>query len=128
MDPSKILAKIKYHLLAHIEEDIIRFGPLVGVATETFESFNAVFRSCSILSNHLAPSRDIAHQLARQESVKHRLSGGWWADSDGEWIQASPKVRKFMVSNPVLQVLCGWTPEKRLFPGLNNNFLCAAQS
>jgi len=30
IDPSKIIAKIKYHLLAHLRADIIRFGPLVG--------------------------------------------------------------------------------------------------
>ncbi|KAJ6494368.1 hypothetical protein C8R45DRAFT_771753, partial [Mycena sanguinolenta] len=54
------VTKIKYHLLTHTDEGVIQFGPLIGVATENFESFNGVFRFCSILSNHLAPSRDIA--------------------------------------------------------------------
>ncbi|KAJ3002074.1 hypothetical protein NUW54_g6045 [Trametes sanguinea] len=42
MDPSKMLEKIKLHLLAHLREDIRRFGPLVGVCSESFECFNAV--------------------------------------------------------------------------------------
>ncbi|KAJ6514022.1 hypothetical protein DFH09DRAFT_1099773 [Mycena vulgaris] len=73
IDPSKIVFKIKYHLLVHTDEDLVQFGPLVGVITKIFESFNVVFRHCSVLSNHLAPSRDIARQSADQEGLKHRL-------------------------------------------------------
>jgi hypothetical protein len=109
IDPSKIIAKIKYHLLAHLRADIIRFGPLVGVATEVFECFNAIFRYCSILSNHLAPSCDIAYQLAAQEMVKHILSGGWWAMKSGGWTRPGPAVQKFISTDPVLQTLIGWT-------------------
>ncbi|KAF9464228.1 hypothetical protein BDZ94DRAFT_1355980 [Collybia nuda] len=121
IDPTKIGAKIKYHLLSHIREDIIRFGPMVGVATEVFESFNAIFRYCLILSNHLAPSRDIAYQLANQESIKHFLSGGWWA-ANGGWVQPSSNVRMFMMQNPFLAVLYGQSggeptiPEKKHLP------------
>jgi hypothetical protein len=78
IDPSKIITKIKYHLLVHADADVVRFGPLIGLASEGFESYNGVFRFCSILSNHLAPSRDIAIQLADQEGLKHRLTGGFW--------------------------------------------------
>ncbi|KAJ7136616.1 hypothetical protein C8R44DRAFT_828518 [Mycena epipterygia] len=109
VDPTKILSKIKLHLLSHAEGDIIAFGPLVGVATEIFECFNAVFRFCSILSNHLAPSRDIALQLADQEGLKHRLTGGWWPTPEGEWVRAGPGVRAFLETRPVLQRLVGWT-------------------
>lgn len=119
MDPSKIIAKIKLHLLAHTEQDILEFGPLIGVATEVFECFNAVFRFCSILSNHLAASRDIAIQLADQEALKHRLTGGWWpCKSTGDWIQAGPEVRHFLEAKPVLQGLIGWTDNKPLDPGM----------
>jgi hypothetical protein len=76
IDPSKIISKIKYHLLGHVQEDVICFGPLVGITTEVFECFNTIFQYCSILSNHHAPSQDIAHQLAEQETLKHLLFGG----------------------------------------------------
>jgi hypothetical protein len=108
IDPSKIISKIKYHLLGHLREDIIRFGPLVGVATEVFECFNAIFRHCSILSNHLGPSRDIAHQLAEQETVKHLLSGGWWVVKDGGWASSGFSICNFITANKVLQALIGW--------------------
>ncbi|KAF8905268.1 hypothetical protein CPB84DRAFT_1845065 [Gymnopilus junonius] len=109
IDPSKIISKIKLHLLIHLKEDIHRFGPLVGVATENFECFNAIFRYCSIYSNHLAPSRDIAFQLARQEVLKHRLTGGWSPTPEGEWHQPGPSVRNFIHAHPTLQALVGWT-------------------
>ncbi|KAF8887471.1 hypothetical protein CPB84DRAFT_1816628 [Gymnopilus junonius] len=48
-------------------------------------NFNSIFHACSIVSNHLAPSCDIANQLAWQETVKHLLSGGWWQDKQEEW-------------------------------------------
>jgi hypothetical protein len=49
----------------------------MGAATEIFESFNTIFRYYSILSNHLAPSHDIAVQLRDQGGLKHCLTGGW---------------------------------------------------
>jgi hypothetical protein len=101
--------KIKYHLLTHLREDIIRFGPLLGMATETYEAFNAVFRACSVLSNHLAPSRDIAQQLARQESLRHILSGGFWChDKNGYFKHAGPLVIDFLPKHAFLQNLLGY--------------------
>jgi hypothetical protein len=100
--------KIKYHLLAHLREDIIRFGPLLGVATETYEAFNAVFRFCSVLSNHLAPSRDIAMQLADQESLRHILSGGYWRDKNGNFKCAGLLVVNFLPKHAFLQNLLGY--------------------
>ncbi|KAJ6629947.1 hypothetical protein B0H10DRAFT_1939561 [Mycena sp. CBHHK59/15] len=44
INPSKIITKIKYHLLMHIDNDTVQFGPLVGVTMEIYESFNAIFR------------------------------------------------------------------------------------
>src|SRR5271156_3145215 len=113
IDPSKMTAKLKLHLLVHLKADILRFGPLVGVATETFECFNAIFRFCSIYSNHLAPSRDIAFQLASQEVLKYCLTGGWWPAGNGEWKRAGPSVRNFIHDHLTLQALVGWTSNEK---------------
>ncbi|KAJ6542998.1 hypothetical protein B0H19DRAFT_1311111 [Mycena capillaripes] len=118
IDPSKIVSKVKYHLLVHTDEDVVDFGPLVGVITEGFESFNTVFRHCSVLSNRLAPSRDIARQLADQEGLKHRLTGGWWCSARNEkWLHAGSGVTSFLAEHPVLQKLLGWTDPKLLKHG-----------
>ncbi|KAJ7792328.1 hypothetical protein B0H13DRAFT_1935744 [Mycena leptocephala] len=112
IDPSKMITKVKTHLLTHAPTDVRLFGPLLGAITEAFESFNAVFRSCSILSNHRAPSRDIAIQLASQEGVKHRVAGGMWPlkGKDDEIIWAG-------VDEPILQRLLGWKKAELLAPG-----------
>ncbi|KAJ7448584.1 hypothetical protein FB451DRAFT_1053799 [Mycena latifolia] len=117
IDPTKIITKNKLHIMTHTKTDILRHGPLVGVATEGFEGYNGVFRFCSIFSNHLAPSRDIAHQLAKQEGLKHRLTGGWWLDEIGQWVQAGSAVRDFLVARPILQALLGWTDPEPLKQG-----------
>ncbi|XP_006462267.1 hypothetical protein AGABI2DRAFT_47524, partial [Agaricus bisporus var. bisporus H97] len=130
IDPSKIIKKIKYHLLVHVREDIARFGPLVGVITEGYESFNSVFRACSILSNHQAPSRDIAYQLARQETVKHLLSGAqWYSQSAREWKPSGTAIRTFVSTNATLKSLYGWPEvEPPLIAGESNLMLHAQQS
>ena len=112
-------SKLKLHLLVHLKSDILRFGPLVGLSTEVFECFNAIFRFCSIFSNHLAPSRDIALQLASQEALKHRLTGGWWPTENGEWGRPGPSVREFMHSHPTLQALVGWVSTEPLVNGMS---------
>jgi hypothetical protein len=108
-DPSKMTMKIKLHLLTHTPQDSRRFGPLLGPITELFESFNAVFRYASISSNHLAPSRDIALSLAAQESLKHRITGGWWRHSPpgkpSIWVQAGHGVRSMIEYESLLQRL-----------------------
>lgn len=117
VDPSKIITKIKLHLLTHMDNDVVRFGPLIGCASEHYESFNGVFRKCSILSNHQAPSRDIALQFAGQEGFKHILTGGWWYTGE-EWVSAGSGVRTFLVAHPLLQKLLGWASGAQLKHGV----------
>lgn len=93
---------------------------MVGVCTEGFEAYNAVFRYCSILSNGLAPSRDIARQLSDQEGLKHRLSGGSWQRGDRRWVTAGYSVREMLVKQPVMQKLIGWTLPDVMITGAPN--------
>lgn len=74
--PRKIIAKAKLHMLVHLADDVKRFGPLVGVSTERFESFNAVFRASSVHSNRHNPSKDIAWDQIGGEWVKYLMSDG----------------------------------------------------
>ncbi|KAF8134135.1 hypothetical protein K438DRAFT_1911731 [Mycena galopus ATCC 62051] len=97
IDPSKIITKIKFHLLVHAPDDVSQFGPLIGVATEIFESFNG---------------------LADQEGLKHRLTGGQWpADVDRNWVQAGSGVTGFLAKHPIFQRLIGWAEQKLIKHG-----------
>ena len=116
LDPAKILVKIKLHMLAKIGNDIRRRGPAVRFSTEVFECFNAIFRMCSILSNHQAPSRDIAVKFTDLERVKQILSGGYWYQDDG-WTQAGRDVRTLLRRTPILQRHLGWTAAPIWHPG-----------
>lgn len=116
LDPARIIVKSKLHILIHIESDIRRLGPAVRFSTEIFECFNAVFRMCSVLSNHQAPSRDIAYKLADLDRVKHILGGGFWLEG-GVFIQAGKDVRGLMTRSPIIQRHLGWTPPRKFTPG-----------
>jgi len=60
IDPNRIISKPKLHIFTHLPEDVRWFGPAALYEVEAFEASNQVFRQCSILSNHHAPSHDIA--------------------------------------------------------------------
>ncbi|THU75815.1 hypothetical protein K435DRAFT_706355, partial [Dendrothele bispora CBS 962.96] len=118
VDPRRIITKIKLHVLTHLPEDIRRFGPAVIFATEVFECFNAVFRLCSILSNHLAPSRDIALALGGMERFKHIISGGYWRDVEtNRYICAGVAIREFFKKNQHVQRQLGWADDSKITPG-----------
>jgi hypothetical protein len=116
LDPSKILIKIKLHMLVHLPSQIRRRGPAVRFSTEVFECFNAVFRMCSVLSNHQAPSRDIAVKFADLDRVKHILSGGFW-QQDSEWVCAGKDVRRLLRKTTIIQKHLGWAPPPSWRPG-----------
>lgn len=118
IEPSKMITKPKLHLLTHLTDDIRRYGPLVGEATETFECYHYIFRFCSVLSNHQAPSRDIALQLADQEGFKQRVTGGWWPDGSGDWKRSGPGVRGSLKKYPTLRNNLGWADNIVIPPGL----------
>ncbi|OJD09947.1 hypothetical protein ACJ73_10004 [Blastomyces percursus] len=102
LEPKRILDKVKIHLLCHLPEDIIRFGPAVGFSTERFESYNAVFRKSSIYSNRLNPSRDIAYAHSSQERMKYMLLGGFLNGATSEWKRAGYCVLNCIKHSPLL--------------------------
>ncbi|KAI0682681.1 hypothetical protein BC835DRAFT_1424141 [Cytidiella melzeri] len=117
-DPRRIITKAKLHILTHLVNNIRRFGPAILYSTEVFECWNAVFRMCSILSNHLAPSRDIATTLGGMERFKHQVSGGWWKDGKGGYIRAGKNVREFLRCSPELQRRLGWADTSNVEAGI----------
>ncbi|CAD6909930.1 unnamed protein product [Tilletia controversa] len=58
------------------------FGPLFTVASERFESFNAVVRQASIMSNRKRPSRDITRRIAVQETIRDALAEAVYFDPE----------------------------------------------
>ncbi|KAJ7230002.1 hypothetical protein GGX14DRAFT_344444 [Mycena pura] len=118
VDPLRIIVKIKLHLLAHIPDDIRRFGPAIRFSTEVHEAYNAVFRLCSINSNHLAPSRDISRKFASMDRTKHLLSGGFfWEPTMDRWVQPGSAVLAVLRDDPVFQRHLGWVPVDHIEAG-----------
>ncbi|KAJ6628600.1 hypothetical protein B0H10DRAFT_1777756, partial [Mycena sp. CBHHK59/15] len=72
------LTKPKFHVILHLPAHIRCFGPAMLFATEGFESFNAIIRSCSVHSNQHAPSHDIASRMAKGNRIQHLLSTGFF--------------------------------------------------
>ncbi|KAG8783118.1 hypothetical protein FRC12_020072 [Ceratobasidium sp. 428] len=89
MDPGRIVSKQKLHLLTHLVDDIRNHGPAIRYSTEVFECYNSVFRMCSVLSNHQAPSQDICEKMKDMERFRHIATGGYWLDSNGTPMCAS---------------------------------------
>jgi hypothetical protein len=121
IDPAKIIDKMKLQVLPHLADDIRRFGPAIRYSTEIFECYNAIFRLCSVLSNHQAPSHDIANKFASMDCLKHMLSGGYWEEDD-QWISAGRKVRLILHQDPFIQHHLGWAPFKKPAVGMECSF------
>jgi hypothetical protein len=123
IDPNRIITKLKLHVLTHLRDDVRRFGPPALYEVEVFEASNQVFRQCSVLSNHHAPSRDIATTMARMERFKHIISGGWWwNEATKSPAQAGKHIVKDFGSNKFLQSHLGWTPDQQHSPGTHCPF------
>ncbi len=70
----------------------------------------------SVLSNHQAPSRDIALKNSELDRVKHILSGGFWSQAD-HWVQGGRGVVRLLKEAPILQRHLGWVSPHSLVPG-----------
>ncbi|KAF8170969.1 hypothetical protein K438DRAFT_1982253 [Mycena galopus ATCC 62051] len=116
--PSILISKPKFHFLLHLPFFIRRFGPAVLFSTERYEAYNAVFRLCSIYSNRMTPSRDIAWSFAGIDRVKHIVTGGWWKDSrDQTWMCASPRVLRHILEHPEMAAMVGLPTKAEYEPG-----------
>jgi len=82
INPSKIINKMKLQILPNLVENFCHFGPAIRYSMGIFECFYTIFCLCSVLSNHQAPSHDIASKFASMDSLKHMLSRGYWTSSD----------------------------------------------
>ena len=113
--PSIIISKPKFHFLVHLPMFIKRFGPALLYSTEHYESFNHIFRLCSIHSNKKAPSRDICRAFALQDTVKHIVTGGYWYDkSKYKWVRAGKMILDNMDS---CGDYVGYKRDRVLIPG-----------
>jgi hypothetical protein len=116
--PSILISKPKFHFLLHLPFFIRRFGPAVLFSTERYEAYNAVFRACSIYSNRLTPSRDIAWSFAGIDRVKHIVTGGWWKDSRTQkWTCANPRVMRHILDHPEMAAMVGLPTKVMREPG-----------
>ncbi|KDN33741.1 hypothetical protein RSAG8_13172, partial [Rhizoctonia solani AG-8 WAC10335] len=115
-DPRRIITKMKLHMLVHLVADIRNHGPAVRFSTEVFECYNGVFRMCSVLSNHQAPSQDIARKMIDLERFRHIASGGFWETETGVEC-ASQDVRRYFETNLQLQTHLGWVRPETMDPG-----------
>ncbi|KZT63469.1 hypothetical protein DAEQUDRAFT_741901 [Daedalea quercina L-15889] len=99
IDPKRIFVKPKLHLLLHLLFDIGDHGP-------------AGF----VLSNHQAPSRDIAWACADMDRFKHQVSGGWWLNNAGHFVQAGENIQQYF-NSPELQRRLGYVHRSQPSPG-----------
>ncbi|KAG9093298.1 hypothetical protein FRC06_011576 [Ceratobasidium sp. 370] len=116
--PHLLVDKGKTHLLVHMSLFVHRLGPLPGSSTERYESFNSVFRECSVHSNRQAPSRDIAAQFAAFDRTRHILGGGRWFDREANvWQSAGPHALALAETSPFLINILGGKIRSTQKPG-----------
>ncbi|KAL5505895.1 hypothetical protein EMCRGX_G007436 [Ephydatia muelleri] len=100
----ELRSKLKIHLLLHLPDHMLQFGPPSGFNSERCESYNDVIRSHNIYANKHAPSKDIANSFAIQESIRFFCSGGHLDLSE---MQCGDGVIKLYQSSEVEDFLTG---------------------
>lgn len=108
LKPTRIIRKVRLHYLVHylvhLVDDIREYGPLVGLTSERFESFNSVFNQAYIFfSNRLNPSGDIAKATAGYERIKHIIGGSYYFDDEEGYISPSCMVAELSLSSGLLR-------------------------
>ncbi|OAV89021.1 hypothetical protein PTTG_28844 [Puccinia triticina 1-1 BBBD Race 1] len=111
-DSAQWVNKAKFHMLLHLPESILRFGPPSLFATEKFESFNGILRNASIHSNRQSPGQDIAITFSSYHCFRQTISGGFFFDKKlNKFIQSSNQVQNIFKSNPLIQQSLGYNQD-----------------
>ncbi|CAD6891577.1 unnamed protein product [Tilletia caries] len=76
VNPFDLVMKPKLHIMSHLVEDIVKFGPPSMFNTERFEANNTIIRNVAILSNRSAISLDIMRKLEDQAMLRFVIGGG----------------------------------------------------
>ncbi|CAB4010556.1 Hypothetical predicted protein [Paramuricea clavata] len=99
----ELLQKQKFHMLLHIQDDMMKFGPPAGFNTERFEAFNSVIRTLNVYSNRHASSKDIGERLLKHHILKFVTNGGRWGINNRTFasqglikLSQQPVIQKFM--------------------------------
>ncbi|KAA1072801.1 hypothetical protein PGTUg99_010389 [Puccinia graminis f. sp. tritici] len=101
--------KPKIHMLLHLSDSILHFGPAALFVTEKFESYNGVLRKSSIHSNRQSPGKDIGISFANFQNLRHLVSGGYFFNCIATVYQtASSKVLELFANSPSVQKSMGY--------------------
>ncbi|XP_070549617.1 uncharacterized protein [Ptychodera flava] len=74
------LNKPKVHMLLHLVDDIMDYGPCDCTDTERCESLMGLVRVQYLFTNHHNTSRDLAINFGRLQQIRFILQGGYWKD------------------------------------------------
>ncbi|KAH9450714.1 hypothetical protein H4Q26_015117 [Puccinia striiformis f. sp. tritici PST-130] len=120
--------KPKLHMLLHLPECILCFGPASLFSTEKFESFNEVVCEASVHSNRQALGRDIAMTFQNRGCLQFLMAGGIVYDRrTGTLTHVSHQVTNLFATHPLLQRSLGYNRDV-INRGSAGDFPSVAQS
>ncbi|KAI9617965.1 hypothetical protein KEM48_006903 [Puccinia striiformis f. sp. tritici PST-130] len=77
--------KLKFHIITHLYQSVLRYGPPSLFASEKFESFNSNARRASGHSNRHSPGRDIAITFSDSAATRLIVSGATLFAHEGKF-------------------------------------------
>ncbi|POW11053.1 hypothetical protein PSTT_05555 [Puccinia striiformis] len=101
--------KPKFHMLLHLPDSILCFGPAFLYSTENIESFNSVRRKSAVHSNKQGPGKDIATTFHNYKALRFILCGGVVYDLEtGLTSKFLPELISIFVNNPAMERSFGY--------------------
>ncbi|XP_070533684.1 uncharacterized protein [Ptychodera flava] len=95
-----LLNKSKVHMLQHLPEDLVDFGPTTCYSTERCESYMGHVRLAYQYTNRHSPSQDLAHHFARVAYLRFVFSGGFVHERS--YMSCGPRLKE-LNSDPEVQ-------------------------